>query len=113
MQLVERGPAAEAQLFSQEFVDKYLDQGTADQEVLFDLTVFRPRSGAAPGDDVHGGDHSSSSGWRRTSTFQRVLRSAGSLDFAGGPPGSNSTQGNGLAFCKYAWRPSAALGCLR
>jgi hypothetical protein len=57
MQLIECGPAAKPQFLTQEFVVEDFDECAAYDEVLLDLSIFRPRRGAAPRDTVHGGDH--------------------------------------------------------
>ena len=112
VQLVEGRPAAKAQFLAQEIVVEDFDEGAAYDEILLDLPIFRPRSIAAPGDNVHGGDHWSSSGRRRTRTFQRALRSAGLLDLAAHLAGSSSTQGRAFSFCRNVCSPSAASLCL-
>lgn len=110
MQLVERAAAAKTQLVAQEGVSKQFDQRPADDEILLDLPELDPRGGLTPRDDVHHRNHSSSSGRRRTNTFQRVLRSSDAADLAGRWLGSSSTQGRGLDVCKWACSAAAAWG---
>jgi hypothetical protein len=99
MQLVERGSAAKPQLVFEKRIIEEFDHGAADDEVLLDLPIVDPRDGLPPCDDVETRDHSSISGRRRTMTFQRALRSAGSFE-ATARPGSSSTQGSGRDFSR-------------
>ncbi len=58
----------------------------ADDQVLLDLPLLRPRNDVAPRDDVHHRNHSSRSGGRRTITCHRSFRSVGFGDKSGSPP---------------------------
>src|SRR5258708_3221601 len=100
MQLVESRAASETQLFTQEGVVEYLSQGTAEDQILLDLRLLDPGDGPSPGDNIHRRDHSSSSGLRRTMTFQCIFRSKGGLDFVFRRYGSSSTHGTVPAGCR-------------
>lgn len=65
MQLVERSAATEAQFVPQERIGEDGDNRTADNEILLDLPLTRPRHHIIPGGDVVLRDHSLISGGRR------------------------------------------------
>ena len=59
VQLVERRPATNPYCGVQHVVGEYLHQSTADDEVLFDLSLIGPGNDVAPGDDILRRDHAS------------------------------------------------------
>src|SRR3546814_9764302 len=64
VQLVQRRSTPEPQLISKKRIAEQFDERAADEEVLLDLPLFRPRCHLRPGDDIHRRDHSSISGRR-------------------------------------------------
>jgi hypothetical protein len=53
---------AKSKLLAQEWIVKQFHESAADDQILLDLSLFGPRNGAVPGDDVLRRDHSSISG---------------------------------------------------
>ena len=78
VQLVERRSTANSQRVAQHVVREDLDQSTADDEVLLDLSLVGPGNDIAPGYDVLRRDHASTWGTRRTMMRHRRSRRRGS-----------------------------------
>src|SRR5436305_4258078 len=71
MQFVDRSPAAKNQPFGNLGLPEHFDQGSADDQVLFDLSICRPRRLLPPFGHEGGRDQSSASTVVLTATRQR------------------------------------------
>ena len=74
---MESRSSPEPQLLRQERVGEYIDESPGNDQILFDLSLFGPRGGITPFDNVLAWDHSSASGSRRTTTCHLLSRSIG------------------------------------
>ena len=72
MKLIERGTAAKRERVMQDRVRKDRDKGAADDQILFDLNVLRPRRLLPPFEDMVPRNHRSTS----TSVFRNSFQSS-------------------------------------